>query len=78
MINDNLLTILFFFLFAVASILLVRYAKSKSKDNVITNSATSHQSSNKYSEFENSDIDRDIDEISDDCLIYDDLFDDEP
>jgi hypothetical protein len=32
---------------------------------------------NNYQEFEEADIDRDVDEMPDDCLIYNDLFDEE-
>jgi len=32
---------------------------------------------NSYSEFEEGDIDRDVDEAPDDCLIYDELFNDD-
>lgn len=74
--EDGLIIILFFFILAIACIFLVRCAKSKSDGKPI-NSVISHQSGSNYSEFERDNIDRDVDEMPDDCLIYDELFDED-
>jgi len=76
MIEDGLFILLFLIIFVVIGIFLIIHIKSESKYKNITNYVTNYHSGNSCSEFEKDDIDKDVDEMPDDCLIYDELFDD--
>jgi hypothetical protein len=70
---------LFLLLFSILilAISLYLYSIFSKHSQNIDNLKQTNKISNDYSEFEEGDIDRDVDEMSDDCLIYDDLFGDE-
>lgn len=72
---DFLLFILLFFSVLSVLYLLKRDESTDKETKNVSNEQDASEDNN--SEFKNDDFDREVDEMPDDCLIYDDLFDEE-
>lgn len=72
----GLLTFIIFFFFILTVVYLLKH-NTIQNEKIVSGSIEEEEFEDDTSEFENDDCDIDIDEMPDDCLIYDDLFDEE-
>lgn len=72
----GLLTLIIFFFFILSVVYLLKHNTIQIRE-IAGGSFEDEEFEDDNSEFENDDCDREVDEMPDDCLIYDDLFDEE-
>jgi len=72
----GLLAFIIFFFLVVSVVYLLKHDTIQNRE-IASCSVEEEEFEDDASEFENGDCDIDVDEMPDDCLIYDDLFDEE-
>ncbi len=72
----GLLTLIIFFFLVVTVVYLLKHNTIQNQE-IVSGSIEEEEFEDYTSEFENDDCDIEVDEMPDDCLIYDDLFDEE-
>lgn len=72
----GLLSFIIFFFFILTVVYLLKHNTIQNEE-IVSGSIEEEEFEGDTSEFENDDCDIEVDEMPDDCLIYDDLFDEE-